>query len=82
MFDSGLSPERPGNTKELPAASSRARVRIARLGSLKGTRCSRLAFIRVAGTVHNRLVTLISFQRAPSTSPTRAAVRVKNSKAS
>ena len=45
-----------------------------------GTRCSRPAFIRSAGTVQTS--PSISSQCAPSTSPVRAAVRMANSKAS
>ena len=36
-----------------------------------GTRCSRFAFIRAAGTVHTWSVVSISAHRAPRTSPHR-----------
>ncbi len=38
------------------------------------------AFIRDAGTVHSASASLISSHSAPSTSPVRAAVRIRNSK--
>ena len=49
--------------------------------AVSGTRCSRLPFIRSAGTVHTFDLRFISSQRAPITSPVRAAVRIVNSSA-
>ena len=47
-----------------------------------GTRCSRPAFIRSAGTVHVAASMSISVHVANRTSPARAAVSTKYSKAS
>jgi hypothetical protein len=47
-----------------------------------GTRCSRPAFILLAGTVQILFFRSISDHRAPKTSPDRAAVRMQNSRAS
>ena len=47
-----------------------------------GTRCSRFAFIRSAGTVHTRPATSISSHVASPTSPERAAVSTSSSNAS
>jgi hypothetical protein len=66
---------------------------LARLGRLKilkdlnragdnGTRCSRPAFMRSAGIVQTFEIKSISDHLAPSASPERAAVRIRNSKAS
>ena len=59
------------------AACISSRMASARADS--GTRCSRCAFMRAAGTVQVLSSKSISFQRAPITSPVRAAVRIKNS---
>jgi hypothetical protein len=79
MFESGLRTERPGNKKSLPADSSLARLRISTARGGSGTRCSRLVFVRAAGMVHIAPPKSISSRRAPSTSPVRAAVRIRNS---
>jgi hypothetical protein len=47
-----------------------------------GTRCSRLAFILLAGTIHILFFRSILDDRAPKTSSDRAAVRMQNSRAS
>src|SRR4051812_33029381 len=49
--------------------------------SENGTRWTRPAFIRSAGTVQTRASRSISCHRAPSTSPERAATRIANSSA-
>jgi hypothetical protein len=54
---------------------------MARARGESGTRCSRPALIRVAGTVQTLASVSISLQRAPSASPDRAAVRIANSNA-
>ena len=46
-------PLRIGNTRSLLSPSVRAASRISTARPHSGTRCSRFAFIRVAGTVHN-----------------------------
>ena len=51
-----------------------------RAGSDSGTLCSLAAFMRAAGTVQRACVLSISDQRAPITSPVRAAVRMANRK--
>jgi hypothetical protein len=48
---------------------------IASAGSLSGTRCSRPAFIRLAGMVQTPASRSISLHCAPRTSPDRAAVK-------
>ncbi len=48
----------------------------------RGTRCSRPAFIRFAGTVQTLPVKSISSQSRPRISPERAAVKMQNSSAS
>ena len=72
----------PGNTSPdsslNPAAS--ASTSSARFES--GTRCSRFAFMRSAGTVHVAPARSISSQVALRTSPERAAVSTRNSSAS
>ena len=50
-------------------------------GADSGTRCSFPAFMRSAGIVHTAPLRSISDQRAPITSPVRAAVRIANSSA-
>ena len=65
-----------GNVDGLHPLKDRASAR-----SLNGTRCSLPAFIRSAGTVQTLADRSISLQRAPMTSPVRAAVRMANSSA-
>ena len=80
IFDSGLFRRSPGNTKSFcRIAFSRFTMVNAAVDS--GTLCSRPAFMRLAGTVHILFSKLISSQRAPSTSPVRAAVKIANSSA-
>ena len=70
----------PGNTKsDRRIASICFSTATAALDS--GTRCSRLAFILDAGMVQTLSAKSISLQRAPTTSPRRPAVRIRNSKA-
>ena len=56
----------------------RAASRICSARRLNGTRYSRFALVRVAGTVHTCSSASISADRAPRTSPERAAVSTKN----
>ncbi len=56
-------------------------VRTANASVESGTRCSRLLFMRDAGTVQTFAFRSISSQRAPMISPVRAAVRIVNSRA-
>ena len=71
-----------GNTSGLsPSPNPRAASRISIARRHSGIRCSRLDFIRLAGTVHNRAGRSISAHRAPRTSPDRAAVSTRNSNA-
>ena len=58
--------------------ASRAASRISAARSHSGTRCSRLDFMRTAGTVHTLAGRSISAHRAPRTSPERAAVSDSN----
>ena len=82
MSDSGRS-RRPGNTKSLPSTPrSCARIRIANALSDRGTRWSRRAFMRAAGTVQVLDFRSTSGQVASRTSPDLAAERTRNSKAS
>ena len=71
-----------GNTKPLSPASACASRRTCTVRSDNGTRCSRLAFVRSVGTVHTLASKSISSHVAGRTSSERAAVRIKNSKAS
>ena len=72
----------PGNTKPVTSRSTRASSSTARARSESGTRCSRPVFILEAGTVHVADSRSISPHVANRTSPDRAAVNVRNSKAS
>ena len=74
--------EHPGNTNSLSPDNCRAPFMISTARGESGTRCSRRVFVRAAGIVHVPLVKSTSDQRAPSTSPVRAAVKMRNSKAS
>ena len=72
----------------LPPGNTNARQRIAAICLIiasaagdSGTRCSLRPFIRSAGIVQSRSPKLISSQRAPMTSPVRAAVSIANSRA-
>ena len=75
-------PLRIGNTSGVPSPSVRAASRISTARRQSGTRCSRFAFIRRAGTVHTRPATSISSHVASLTSAERAAVSTRNSNAS
>ena len=79
MFDSGLPFLPPGKTKSLSRIALH-RSRIAAAAAESGTRCSRPAFIRAAGTTQTLSRRSTSSHRAPITSPVRAAVRIRNSK--
>ena len=82
MSDSGRSP-RPGNTK-LPPSTLRSCAwdRMANALSDRGTRWSRRAFMRAAGTVQVLDFQSTSGQVARRASPGLAALRTRNSKAS
>ena len=82
MSDSGLPRRLLENTSPESSRSRRASRTIANARSVNGTRCSRPAFIRDPGIVHMRASASISSIVAPRTSPERAAVRTRNSKAS
>ena len=69
-----MSPELSG--------SVRAAFRTSSAGAERGTRWGRLFLARSAGTVQSLALRSISCQRAPRTSPLRAAVRTRNPKAS
>ena len=71
-----------GNTRPVPPVRARARSRISTARLDNGTRCSRAIFILLAGIVQSRSARSISFHRARRTSPERAAVNTRNSKAS
>ena len=62
------------NTTGLPPPSARAVSRIYTGRPHSGTRCSRLAFIRVAGTVHTRFVRSIPAHSASRSLPPHPAV--------
>ncbi len=64
-----------------PILASASVSTISNTHAASGTRCSRAAFIRSAGTVQTLASTSISDHRAPRTSPPRAAVRIANSRA-
>ena len=85
MLESGLPGFALGNTgasgKTLSPTSFLILATISTARALKGTRCSRLAFIRLAGIVHTLPLKSISLQVAPITSPVRAAVKIANSSA-
>jgi hypothetical protein len=85
MLGSGLSALPPGNTGASGPASERssAACRIAtRVAPDSGTRCSRLAFIRPAGTVQMAPARSMSPHVAPIASPVLAAVRMARRSAS
>ena len=75
-------PRTLGNTSGLPSPSGRAASRISSARALSGTRCSRFALVRVAGTVPTWAAVSISARSAPRTSPDLAAVNTRNSNAS
>ena len=77
-----MRPVAEGKTSPSPRPSSRASASTSSALSESGTLCSRLDFMRAAGTVHVRASRSISSHRAPRTSPERAAVSTRNSKAS
>ena len=82
MTDKPLPDFWPGKTYWFPSTPSAAiSAMIASARSLSGTRCSRAAFIRAAGTVQTLAIVSISGQKAPSVSPERAAVNIVNSRA-
>jgi len=71
-----------GNTKEFFSdARGFTCDRRVRTGSDKGMRCSFPAFILMAGMVQTFFSKSNSDQRAPLTSPERAAVRIHNDRA-
>src|SRR3569833_2619356 len=72
ISESGLSAYRPGKT-EAPF-NARASCTISTARRERGTRCSFLAFILSAGTVHPLLSRSTSAGLAPNTSPVLAAV--------
>ena len=80
MTDKGMSGLEPGKTNSEVFRAVIA-FRIFNVRSDNGTRCSRAPFILWAGTVQIRSFKSISSHRAPITSPDRAAVRIRNSKA-
>ena len=83
ICDSPCPPFAPGKTKSFGEVCSGAtEVRISIAGVDSGTRCSRPAFMRTAGTDHSAFPVSISLHLAPITSPVRAAVRIRNSNAS
>ena len=65
-----------------PRQCLRPPSRISRARSHRGTRCRRLVFARLAGTVHTPLCRSISAHSAHRTSPHLAAVSTRNSNAS
>ena len=71
-----------GKIRSDPSAKSRASSRTASAASDSGTRCSRPAFMRSAGTVHVADARSTSSHRACRASPDREAVSIKNSNAS
>src|SRR5712691_7645304 len=88
MLDIGKARRGPGNTgaarSGLPSrirANGRTVPITASEASESGTRCSRPAFMRPAGTVQTLASRSISPHRAPKTSPVRAAVKIANSSA-
>ena len=81
MSDNGF-PRRPGNTSALEPSANASAFRSTSIDLPdSGTWCSRRAFTRSAGTVHFRFAQSISAQVASLTSPLRAAVSTRNSKA-
>ena len=65
-----------------PAASLSLFLVTSSARRLSGTRCSRFAFIRVAGTVHTAPAVSISSHVSSRTSPDRTAVSTGNPNAS
>ena len=70
IFDSGASFPWAGKTKS-PCRTTLSSFKIPSAAEDKGTRCSRLAFMRVGGIVHVFSLKSISSDRAPRTSPVR-----------
>ena len=66
-----------GNTSAFPLLSVRAASRTCSARRVRGTRCSRFALVRVAGTVHTWSSVSISAHSAPRTSPDLAAVNTR-----
>ncbi len=80
MLDNGFPAFWPGKTKS-PMRAAPMTSRISMALPVNGTRCWRPAFMRSAGIVQIWPSIPISAQRAPSTSPVLAAVRMQNSSA-
>lgn len=75
-------PPAAGPTKTRSLSRSRGSARNSAItAGASGTQCSLPAFMRAAGTVQSALSRSISGQRAPNTSPVRAAVNIVNSSA-
>src|SRR5687767_349809 len=77
VLPSGRRGRLEAKAKSLSLPSAKARCRISTHLGERGTRCSRPAFIRAAGTVHIARSRSNSAFLAPITSPVRAAVRIK-----
>ena len=82
MLSDSRLPVCEANTSPEPSASPRAPSSTSSARADNGTRCSRPAFVRKAGTVQVAASGSISSHRAPRTSPERHAVNTRNSNAS
>ena len=78
LAPSGPRPVVDGNMRPESSASRRASVSTSIAREASGTRCSRLAFMRSAGTIQTRPSRSTSDQRASRASPDRLAVKVTN----
>ena len=80
IFESGRPGRRPGKTKS-PVRTFSISLRIETARSDRGTRCSRAALVRSAGTVQTFESKSNSFQPEANVSLDRVAVRTQNSSA-